>query len=172
METYKPNLCDIKTEPIDVSCKDEPIEYVITDSNDWQQEENAIEGFVDEATNDKQDFDAVFCEEFISDFDTTTDDVKDRPPIELNAEHSEYQESVSSSSATREKSDFRKKSECMSIGDCQISRKRSANYSERDLVCEFCEYTFSTQSEMEMHYQTEHIDPGGQTKLYEKRVKR
>lgn len=171
MNNVMPTFCEVISEPI--LCKDEPPELIEYDhaDNNWQQNDIAIENFIPEATIDKRDFDAVFCEEFIPDCDAMMDDMVDATAAQANAEYSECQGSTTSACATRGQLTTKIKSgSIVSTADENNTRKRRAiNYSERNLICEFCEEPFASSNEMKIHYEIEHNNAGS---LYRKRVKR
>lgn len=168
-----PNFGGVFSNSDAVSCKDEPQEMIecITADN-WQQEDIAIENLVPEATIDKRDFDAVFCEEFIPDCDAMMEDTKDDTSLGRYAHYSECGETVSSACATREMVTIRIKPQSTSTGEGRKSSKRTADFSVRKLICEFCVETFETFNEIKAHYEREHNIRDGLSTQYHKRVKR
>lgn len=169
-----PHFRGVFSNPDAVSCKNEPQEMIecITADN-WQQEDIAIENLVPEATIDKRDFDAVFCEEFIPDCDAMMEDTKDGTSLERYADYSECGETVSSARATREKVTIRIKPQSTSTGETgRKSSKRPADFSDRKLICEFCVETFETLKEIRTHHEREHNIRDGLSTQYHKRVKR
>lgn len=138
------------------------IEYD-TAGNNWQQEDSALDELLLEATIDKRDFDAVFCEEFIPDRDTMVDDAKDGILVQRHSEHP-----VCTDNLRRET----RENTSSGSSDGQNLRKRTAGDSGKELICQICDETFSSTNEISMHYEIEHSSLGSQTSCYQKRVKR
>lgn len=149
---------------LESACKDEPpdmVEYVTADSN-WQQEDSALDELLLEATIDNRDFDAVFCEEFIPDRDAMADDAGDRIPAQRQLQYSVCKDNLRR--ATR-------KNTLAGSLDGFIPRKRSAGDSGQEFICRFCDETFSSTNEINMHYEIEHSSRS-RTSCFQKRVKR
>lgn len=170
MENDSPNFCEVLSNTDTVSFKAEPQEMIeCVTADNWQQDDIVIENLVPEATIDKRDFDAVFCEEFIPDCDAMMEEIKDGTSAIRYADH--CQENVRSANASREKLTIRIKPECRNTVEGRTSSKRTADHLVRKLICEFCVKTFATLTDIEVHYEREHNIQNGQSTLYHKRVK-
>lgn len=175
------------SDPLHISCKEEPpedIEYVIEENNwsqnkneenNWSQDTNEIEDIVIEASIDGQEFDTVFCKEFFIDSSTEIDDIKEETPVQLYADNVECPKSIASAGMIRKKSSTttNAKSMCTANEQNRKPRKRSRNNLNSDLLCEFCEETFPSSNELQIHDLDVHHcgGPDRQMKDYPKRNK-
>lgn len=145
MPTYKNEPPEILENYENLQPLDDPIESTFDDND-----------LVSDMTVDKCDFDAVFCEAFVADCGMNTfEDAPVRPPAGLSE--------VTNVAATSSKSE--------GISGACTDRKRPANTSDANKICEFCGESFQTLNDAKTHYENEHFD-SHYSRIDPKRVKR
>lgn len=146
------------SEPNFVSCKLEP--------NDTDELSNDGEK-VQEVKIDESDFATGFCKVFLPDCDIKMQMADELP----RRQGTKYLEPVNSTPelASRDRITITRKSERIDHGDF---RKRPADSSDTDLICEFCGKSFSSYNAAKIHFAREHGNPDGDSKSSKKRVKR